>query len=67
VNAKYLINGKEYFAVLLETLERAKHRVFIAGWYLSPGLFLKRDPVDEKSRLDKVLYKTAERVCNIFV
>jgi phospholipase D1/2 len=67
IKAKWLINGKEYFDQFITLMERAKHRIFIAGWYLAPGLYLKRDPVVEKYRLDRLLLRKAEQGVKIYV
>ena len=52
-------------AVLL-ALESAKEQIFIADWWLSPDLHLVRPP-DDRTRLDHVLQRAAERGVQIFV
>lgn len=41
-NAKYFIDGKEYFDHLYITLSKCKESVYICGWMVSPELPLKR-------------------------
>jgi len=65
--AQWYVNGKEYYTALMGALKMAKKRVFIVGWYMSPGLYLKRDPVDKDSRLDKLLLECAQRGAQIYI
>jgi phosphatidylserine/phosphatidylglycerophosphate/cardiolipin synthase-like enzyme len=66
VSAKYLVNGEEYFESLVKALNVAKHTIYIAGWYLAPWIYLKRNPVDEESELGKILSRKAAEVGNFF-
>ena len=43
---QYFVDGKNYFEDLFQNLMNAKETIFIAGFWLSPELFLRR-PVDE--------------------
>jgi phospholipase D1/2 len=59
VSARWLINGDDYFQALLPVLQRARHSIYIADWYFSPGLFLDRGATPQQHRLDRVLLQKA--------
>eukprot|EP01022_Parablepharisma_sp_SALTPOND_P005252 TRINITY_DN121_c0_g2_i2.p1 TRINITY_DN121_c0_g2~~TRINITY_DN121_c0_g2_i2.p1 ORF type:complete len:916 (+),score=74.54 TRINITY_DN121_c0_g2_i2:160-2748(+) len=70
---RWLIDGKDYFEQLYNSLMEAKKEVFIADWWLRPKIYLRR-PValdkknrNEESRLDLVLQKLANRGVKIYV
>lgn len=51
-----------------EALERAKETIYIADWWLSPELFLRRPPhYNQEWRLDQVLKRRAEAGVKIYV
>lgn len=51
-----------------EALEQAKETIYIADWWLSPELFLRRPPYfNQEWRLDKILKRRAEAGVKIFV
>lgn len=54
-------------AAVADALEHAKEEIFIADWWLSPEIFMKRPPVDGLYwRLDKILQRKAVSVkCSI--
>eukprot|EP01105_Mastigella_eilhardi_P026259 TRINITY_DN749_c0_g1_i3.p1 TRINITY_DN749_c0_g1~~TRINITY_DN749_c0_g1_i3.p1 ORF type:complete len:990 (-),score=196.57 TRINITY_DN749_c0_g1_i3:39-3008(-) len=67
-NATWFIDGKDYFAAVLEALRSAQETIFIADWFITPELYLSRDGVKSNdSRLDFVLLQQAERGVDIFV
>jgi phospholipase D1/2 len=64
------MNGKEYFDALVPVLMRCRRRLFISGWYLSPGLLLKRGAVGtamDRFRLDNLLLEAANRGVSIYM
>lgn len=64
------MNGKEYFDALVPVLARAKRRILIGGWYLSPGLLLKRGAVDaalDRFRLDNMILDAANRGISVYI
>jgi len=62
------ISGKEYFDALIPALLNARFRVCIAGWYLSPGLYLERDTVHKRKRkLERLLKKVASRGVKVYI
>lgn len=49
-------------------LERAKETIYIADWWLSPELFMRRPPYyNQEWRLDQILKRKAEEGVKIFV
>jgi phospholipase D1/2 len=65
---KWYIDGRDYFHAVSVALERAKETIYIADWWLSPELFLRRPPhFEQKWRLDYTLKRAAERGVKIFV
>jgi phospholipase D1/2 len=65
--SNWFINGKEFFDGLLPAIHAAKQHIFLGGWYFSPGLYLKRNPPDPESQLDKVLVKKASQGIRIYI
>lgn len=65
---KWYIDGRDYFHAVSVALERAKETIYIADWWLSPELFLRRPPYfNQEWRLDQTLKRAAERGVNIYV
>ncbi|KAK6002350.1 hypothetical protein QM012_001988 [Aureobasidium pullulans] len=65
---KWYIDGRDYFHAVSVALERAKETIYIADWWLSPELFLRRPPFSTQHwRLDHVLKRAAERGVQIYV
>ena len=65
---KWYTDGRDYFWAVSVALERAKETIYIADWWLSPELFLRRPPMENQEwRLDQVLKRRAEAEVKIFV
>ncbi|EON97584.1 putative phospholipase d p1 protein [Phaeoacremonium minimum UCRPA7] len=65
---KWYVDGLDYFWAVSEALDRAKETIYIADWWLSPELFLRRPPYyNQEWRLDQVLKRRAEAGVKIFV
>ncbi|CAK4034672.1 Phospholipase D p2 [Lecanosticta acicola] len=65
---KWYIDGRDYFHAVSVALERAKEVIYIADWWLSPELFLRRPPYhNQEWRLDYTLKRAAERGVKIYV
>ena len=65
---KWYIDGRDYFHAVSVALERAKETIYIADWWLSPELFLRRPPAfNQEWRLDMVLKRAAERGVKVYV
>jgi phospholipase D1/2 len=49
-------------------LEEAKETIYIADWWLSPELFLRRAPYyNQEWRLDQILKRKAEQGVKIYI
>lgn len=60
---KWYIDAEDYYSDIYEVISRAKEEIFIADWWLSPELYLKRpvtDSFNQDSRVDNLLLKAAE-------
>ncbi|KOS21411.1 Phospholipase D1 [Escovopsis weberi] len=65
---KWYVDGRDYFWAVSMALEQAKETIYIADWWLSPELFLRRPPHRKQDfRLDQVLKRRAEAGVKIFV
>ncbi|GCB82302.1 hypothetical protein scyTo_0022648, partial [Scyliorhinus torazame] len=59
IQARWFVNGSAYFSALADALEKAKEEIFIADWWLSPEIHLKRPAKDNYWRLDVLLKRKA--------
>lgn len=64
----WLIDGQEYFSVLVRAIQRAKSEIYIHGWWLSPEVQLLRpSSLHPNFRLDRLLQSRAESGIKIYV
>ncbi|KAG0348929.1 hypothetical protein BG004_003646 [Podila humilis] len=69
-NAKvrYYVDGKDYFHAVSDAIVAAKTEIYIADWWLSPELYLRRPPEkNEEFRLDRLLKKKAMEGVMIYI
>ncbi|KAM3545381.1 hypothetical protein ARSEF1564_001694 [Beauveria bassiana] len=65
---KWYVDGRDYFWAVSVALEQATESIYIADWWLSPELFLRRPPhYMQEYRLDQILKRKAEAGVKIFV
>lgn len=65
---KWYVDGRDYFWAVSVALEQAKETIYLADWWLSPELFLRRPPFfNQEWRLDQVLKRRAEAGVKIYV
>lgn len=65
---KWYVDGRDYFWAVSVALEQAQETIYIADWWLSPELFLRRPPYfNQEWRLDEVLKRRAEAGVKIYV
>ena len=65
---KWYVDGRDYFYAVSVALEAAKEVIYIADWWLSPELFLRRPPYfNQEWRLDEVLKRRAEAGVKIYI
>ncbi|KAJ1525142.1 hypothetical protein ONE63_009978 [Megalurothrips usitatus] len=66
--AAWFVDGSSYMAAVADAMEKAKEEIFIADWWLSPEIYMKRPAIDgEHWRLDKILQRKAAQGVKIFV
>ncbi|XP_047143825.1 phospholipase D1 isoform X2 [Hydra vulgaris] len=65
---KWFIDGSDYFKEVADAISKAKEEIYIADWWLSPELILKR-PIThpEKWRLDMLLKERASKGVQIYI
>jgi phospholipase D1/2 len=60
VDASWFVDGSSYMSAVADALEDAKEEIFIADWWLSPEIYMKRPFLDDDYwRLDKILERKA--------
>lgn len=65
---KWYVDGRDYFWAVSVALESAREVIYIEDWWLSPELFLRRPPTENREwRLDRVLRRKAQQGVKIFV
>ncbi|KAJ5126406.1 hypothetical protein N7526_008583 [Penicillium atrosanguineum] len=67
-NLKWYVDALDYLWAVSEALEKATETIYIADWWLSPELFMRRPPAEHQEwRLDHILKRRAEAGVKIFV
>ncbi|OQD70485.1 hypothetical protein PENDEC_c023G02317 [Penicillium decumbens] len=67
-NLKWYVDALDYLWAVSEALEQATETIYIADWWLSPELFMRRPPAKHQEwRLDHILKRRAEAGVKIFV
>jgi phospholipase D1/2 len=65
---KWYVDAMDYMWAVSEALEKATETIYIADWWLSPELFMRRPPVEHQEwRLDQILKRRAEAGVKIYV
>ena len=65
---KWYVDGRDYFWSVSVALECATECIYIEDWWLSPELFLRRPPAEQREwRLDRILKRKAEQGVKIYV
>lgn len=68
IKAAPLVDGCAYMNAVADAMEAACEEIYIADWWLSPVVYMKRPyPHNEYWRLDKVLKRKAKEGVRIFV
>jgi len=66
--AQWFTTPQDLWEEIYESLLNAETQVFIAGWWISPEIFLKRPGLKyPESRLDAVLEKIAQRGVKVYI
>ncbi|KAH8254743.1 hypothetical protein KR032_012043, partial [Drosophila birchii] len=66
--ASWYVDGAQYMSAVADGLEAANEEIYIADWWLSPEIYMKRPALDgDYWRLDKILLRKAEQGVRVFV
>ncbi|XP_011308868.1 phospholipase D2 [Fopius arisanus] len=66
--SSFFVDGSSYMSAIADALESAKEEIFIADWWLSPEIYMKRPIIDgDYWRLDKILQRKALEGVKVFV
>ncbi|XP_034933646.1 phospholipase D1 [Chelonus insularis] len=66
--ASWFVDGSSYMSAIADALENAKEEIFIADWWLSPEIYMKRPIIHGNYwRLDKILQRKALSGVKVFV
>ena len=68
--AKWFVDGQDYMSAVADAIEAASNEIFIAGWQLSPHIYMKRADtgVDSlKWRLDQMLLRKADEGIRVHI
>lgn len=58
--ASWFVDGCDYMCSVADAMERAREEIFIADWWLSPEIYMKRPAIEgDYWRLDKILQRKA--------
>ncbi|CDH50884.1 phospholipase d1 [Lichtheimia corymbifera JMRC:FSU:9682] len=65
---KWFIDGEDHFNAVAEAILSARSEIYIADWWLSPELYLRRPPAEnEDFRIDRLLQRKAEEGVMIYI
>ncbi|XP_043803010.1 phospholipase D2 isoform X1 [Apis laboriosa] len=67
IAATWFVDGSSYMSAVADALENAKEEIFIADWWLSPEIYMKRPVSDDYWRLDKILERKASNGIKVFI
>lgn len=58
--ASWFVDGSTYMSAVADAIDQAKEEIFIADWWLSPEIYLKRPALQgHQWRLDSLLERKA--------
>ncbi|KIH46824.1 phospholipase D domain protein [Ancylostoma duodenale] len=65
---KWFVDARTYMAHAADMMELAREEIFIAGWWLSPEIYMKRPALEGNYwRLDEILKRKANQGVRIFI
>ncbi|XP_013119421.2 phospholipase D2 isoform X2 [Stomoxys calcitrans] len=68
IEAQWFVDGCSYMSMVADALEAATEEIYIADWWLSPEIYMKRPVIDgDYWRLDKILLRKAQEGVKVFV
>lgn len=67
-NLKWYVDALDYLWAVSIALDQAQEVIYLADWWISPELFLRRPPFDNQEwRLDQILKRRAEAGVKIYI
>ncbi|KAG8228995.1 hypothetical protein J437_LFUL009158 [Ladona fulva] len=63
----WYVDGASYMEAVADALDAAREEIFIADWWLSPEIFMKRSSRDAHWQLHHILKRKAEQGVKVFV
>ncbi|XP_055697151.1 phospholipase D2 [Phlebotomus papatasi] len=67
-SAGWFVDGAGYMSAVADALEGATEEIYIADWWLSPEIYMKRPAIDgDYWRLDQILRRKAEQGIRVFI
>lgn len=68
IDACWFVDGADYMSAVADAIQGAKEEIFIADWWLSPEIYLKRPALDGNYwRLDTLLQRKAVNNSKFYV
>ena len=66
--ASWFVDGSGYMDAVADAIDSAKEEIFIADWWLSPEIYLKRPVVEgDRWRLDSLLKRKAVSTIYVYI
>lgn len=60
MRAHWFVDGASYMNAVADALDSATEEIYIADWWLSPEIYMKRPTIDgDYWRLDRILQRKA--------
>lgn len=63
-SARWILNGRSYYALVADAISKAKSEVFITGWFLTPEILLTRKATTTPNEIDWSLKKACLEIAN---
>ncbi|XP_055383297.1 phospholipase D2 isoform X2 [Condylostylus longicornis] len=68
IKARWFVDGSNYMRTVADAMELATEEIYIADWWLSPEIYMKRPIIDgDYWRLDRILHRKASQGVRVFV
>ncbi|OAD75876.1 hypothetical protein PHYBLDRAFT_59406 [Phycomyces blakesleeanus NRRL 1555(-)] len=65
---KWFVDAEDHFNAVAEAILAAKKEIYIADWWLSPELYLRRPPTEnEEFRIDRLLQRKASEGVMVYI
>ena len=68
--AKWFVDGQDFMSAVADAIKAASNEIFIAGWQISPHIYMKRADTGVgslNSRLDQMLLRKADQGIRVYI